>query len=370
MSENRLDELRSGQLWCEFCDALKLAGTQVLAEGVPQDELTRVEGFRYLTRLLRLGLEKNIEFADPNYPQFYSLSHETAKIGNDNPDNVYLNCAVDGVREYRIVGNRGTVAYLSIETKAGSFAGGGDMAPTGHVELEQLEVDDNGDFEIVVSARQQSGNWLPMVPESDNLLVRQTFRDRRHERPAKLHIECLDPVGSDALDPAAFAAQLSAVVPFVSGTAGLFRQWMDRFSAHVNQLPPNDQAMCLQAGGDPSIHYHNSYWELAENEALIIEFIPPRQCRNWNFQLSNYWMESLDYRYHRISVNADTAAVQPDGSVRIVVAHSDPGDRWTNWLTTAGHPVGAMLLRYVEAQDFPPVQTRVVQFVQLQSIGE
>jgi hypothetical protein len=145
--------LANGALWHEFCDDLKRAGEQVLAADTPVDELTRVEGYRYLTRLLRLGLEKYIEFGDPDFPEFYSLSHETAKIGNDNPDNFYLNCAVDGGRDYRITGNRGTVAYLSIETKAGSFAGGGDMAPTGHVDVDQLDV--AADLRVVPQPRGQ-----------------------------------------------------------------------------------------------------------------------------------------------------------------------------------------------------------------------
>jgi len=365
---NNLEKLRSGELWREFCDALRDSGEQILDATVPGDDLTRAEGFRYLTRLLRLSLEKNIEFASAGYPQFYSLSHETAKIGNDNPDNYYQNCAVDGHREYRIYGNRGSVSYLSIETKAGSFAGGGAMAPTGHVELEQLQVDENGDFELLVSSREQPGNWLPMTPDSDNILVRQTFRDRQSEQRAELQIECLDPVGSDTLDAAEFASQLSSVVPFVSGTAGLFKQWMDTFSGHINQLPPNDQAMCLRCGGDPSIYYHNSYWELSPEQALLIEFMPPAVCRTWNFQLSNYWMESLDYRYHRISVNRDSAHYEPDGSVRIVVAARDPGH--PNWLTSAEHTSGAMLLRYVEATDYPPVHTRVVPLAQLETGGE
>ncbi len=368
MSSSELENLRDGRLWNDFCDALKAAGEQVLASGVPGDDLTRAEGFRYLTRLLRLSLEKNIEFADPDHPQFYALSHETAKIGNDNPDNFYLNCAIDGRRDYRITGNRGSVDYLSIETKAGSFAGGGDMAPTGHVELAQLQVAATGDFELIVSAREHTGNWLPMRPESDNILVRQTFRDRYSERPAELKIECLNPQRSDSLDPEQFAGQLQQVVPFVTGTADLFHRWMQLFSAHINQLPPNDQQMCLRSGGDPSIYYHNSYWRLDPGEVLVIEFQPPRRCRTWNFQLSNYWMESLDYRYHRISVNAGTAVAEPDGRVRLVVADTDPGPDFPNWLSTTGHRAGGMLLRYVEAEDFPPVATRVLPRSALQNL--
>jgi hypothetical protein len=367
--------LADGALWRQFCDDLKRAGAQVLAADTPADDLTRVEGYRYLTRLLRLGLEKFVEFGDPDFPEFYSLSHETAKIGNDNPDNYYLNCAVDGGRDYLITGNRGTVAYLSIETKAGSFAGGGDMAPTGHVDVDQLDVAENGDFELTVSAREQPGNWLPMTPDSDNILVRQTFRQRAAEHRAKLKIQCLNPRGTAGLDPSGFTADLAAVVPFVEGTASLFRQWMATFAGHVNQLPPNDQQMCLRAGGDPAIYYHNSRWELGPEQALLIEFTPPGVCRAWNFQLSNYWMESLDYRYHRICVNNHSAIPEADGSVRILVSHRSgdelrqaAGDspwRFPNCLSTAGHSNGAMLLRYIGARDYPPVRTSVLSLADL-----
>lgn len=364
---SNLEKLESGVAWAEFCDHLKAAGAQISNLDVPHDALTKAEGYRYLARLLRLSLEKNIEFADAHYPQFYSLSHETAKIGNDNPDNYYQNCAVDGTRDYLIKGNRGTVAYLSIESKAGSFASGGDMSPTGHIEVDELEIDGDGNFELIVSAGARQGNWLPMTLDSDNLLVRQTFRNRSTERRAELSIECLNPEGDTVLKPAAFADQLASVVPFVAGTAGLFHQWMQLFSEHTNQLPPNDQGMCLRAGGDPSIYYHNSFWRVECDEALVISFRPPRHCRTWNFQLSNYWMESLDYRYHQISFSNYSAAAQADGSICLVVAHRDPGRAYPNWVTTADHITGGMLLRYVEAEDFPLIDTHLVPFSELSS---
>jgi hypothetical protein len=41
---------------------------------------------------------------------------------------------------------------------------------------------------------------------------------------------------------------------------------------------------------------------------VIESKVPP--CRTWNFQLNNYWMESLDYRYHTIHVNKVWCALQ------------------------------------------------------------
>jgi len=45
---------------------------------------------------------------------------------NDNPDNFYQNCVIDGRFEYRIRGTRGTVDWFSLGTK-GSSADPGRM---------------------------------------------------------------------------------------------------------------------------------------------------------------------------------------------------------------------------------------------------
>lgn len=88
-------------------------------------------------------------------------------------------------------------------------------------------------------------------------------------------------------------------------------------------------------------------------------------CRSWNFQISNYWLESLDYRYYRIHVNKHTATYRADDSVQIVVAHQDPGKSYPNWLSTAGHDQGSMLFRSIEADSFPAIKTRGVKFGEL-----
>jgi hypothetical protein len=101
-----------------------------------------------------------------------------------------------------------------------------------------------------------------------------------------------------------------------------------------------DQAFYQRGGGDPNIHYLHGYWMLGREQALVIE-TPVPECEIWNFQLDNYWMESLDYRYLPIHVNSHTARYEPDGSLKLVIAAEDPGVG--NHLTTAGHTSGTML---------------------------
>jgi hypothetical protein len=225
--------------WEDFCDALKRAGQQILRPEAPADDLTRAEGFRYLSRLLRGGLESALEFGDPRFPAFYSLSHETLKIGADNPDNFYQNARVDGRLTYRITGTRGTVHYLGFSTKAGGYGSTGALAPTGFLDSSTLRVEPDRTFAVTVSATRHEGNWLPMTEESTMLIVRQTFTDRKTERRAELTIER---VGAAAERPApltqsVLGEKLDGAARFVEATARIFADWARDFAAASEPAP-------------------------------------------------------------------------------------------------------------------------------------
>jgi hypothetical protein len=149
---------------------------------------------------------------------------------------------------------------------------------------------------------------------------------------------------------------------FVEGTAKVFADWAQSYLPHSNQLPPANQAVCQAAGGDPNIFYYHSHWKLAPDEALVIHLPRIPKCRFWNLQINNYWMESLDYRYHRIHHNQHSATPDADGGITLVLAHQDP--KHPNWLETAGHDNGTMCLRWVGAEEHIHPETRVVKLAQ------
>jgi len=359
------ERILNGNIWKDFCRSLEACGEIVLSESTPDDPFNRAEGYRYLTRLLRAALESHVESSDEQFPRFFQLSNETIKIGNDNPDNVYHNANLSGTHDYRIFGKRGTVPYISWGCYGGGYGEDGQMTPTGQFDSSQLELEADGSFEIFVSSKPQPKNWLKMDPATTNMVVRQTFNVRGDEEPAIYDIECLSQTRPSRIDPAAFEEKLRSATDFVRGTGELFVDWMKIFEPQTNTLPADDQLRCQNAGGDKNIHYKNSRWQLADDEALVIEARTIPECSTWNFQLSNYWMESLDYRHYRISVNKHTAAYETDGSLRIVVAHADPGADYPNWIETCGHNEGAMLFRWIEAEDHPDVETRVVKHADL-----
>ena len=354
-----------GTVWDEFCDALKEAGKIIRSKQAPGDAFNQAEGYRYLARLLRGGLAGFLEFRDPLFPQLRCGAHETIKLGADNPDNRYESAPVNPDYDYRISGNRGTVDYLGISTIINKYASGGTMEVTGHVDARNMDIGADGSLEIIVSRKQHPGNWLPMVEGSNSITVRQTFQDRVNEQRAELKIERIgarddrpEPLSAEKLQRG-----LMGAVMFVQGSAQLFENWAESFLPTINQLPPADQDYCQSIGGDPNIFYFHSAWELADDEVLIIEAPEIPECQTWNFQLDNWWMESLDYRHHTIHVNKHTAHYEADGSARLVVSHSDPGV--PNWIETAGHNMGTMCWRWIGADRHPLLHTRVAKLADL-----
>ena len=350
-----------GESWDEFCNTLKAAGAALQFPGAPRDPFSQAEGYRYLSRVTRAGLMAFIEHADPNAPVLHRVVNEFVKMGADNPDNFYQTAALDGAYEYRITGRRNTIAYLSLGTQSGNYGQGAGLPPTGHIEGDQIEMDEDGRFELVLSQHPQEGNWLPTTAETRTLVVRQTYLDRDTEVPADLHIERINCPEEERrpspLTPRQLDEGLRSAGALVAGAPLLFAKWARDFQQHSNELPQFDPDRSLAAGGDPNIAYYHSHWAVAKDEALVIEVTPP-ECEYWNFQLNNYWMESLDYRHYRIHTNKHLAHPEDDGSIRLVVAHTDPGH--PNWLQTAGHGFGTMCFRWVRAEEHPQPRTRLV----------
>jgi hypothetical protein len=349
------ERVRTGAAWSDFCRALERAGEVITADTTPDTALDRAEGFRYLARLTREMLYSVIDNADPDFPRLHEL--DLVKIGADNPDNVYLSANIRGDRTYRITGLRGTIAYFSIGSKANRYAKDGTMASTGELTDADLVPEDDGSIVITASQTRQGRNWLPLAPDSTGLVVRQTYLDRTTEEPGRWRIEQVggpdEPAGLTAefLDKALGRASLA-----VHGTAATFAQWTELFMTRPNELVDFGQEMFQRAGGDPELFYLHGYWALDPGQAWVIRTEVP-DCPYWNFQLNNWWMESLDHR-RPITVNKHTARLDDDGSLTLVVAERDPGVG--NFIDTCGHTSGTALLRWLGADDHPVPSCEVV----------
>jgi hypothetical protein len=346
-------------VWRKFCAALAECGDVLARPATPTGALDQAEGLRYLSRLTRTALNMLVDSADPQFPRLFLLADDKIKIGADNPDNLYQQCVVSPACEYRITGKRNTVPYFSIGSKANRYAIDGTMASTGEIEFAQMEFGPDGSFEIIVSRDPKPGNWLPMADDTSLLIVRQTFDDKHQQVAADVKVERISagPSAPALLTPEMIERQLLGAAQWVRGTSSTFADWSEWFKATPNRIYEADQSIWYRAGGDPNIWYGHLYFDLQPGEALVIETpVPP--CRMWNFQVDNWWMESLDHVHQKVWVNNSQATYEPDGSVVLVCADADPG--FGNWIDLAGHRSGTALWRWIGAESTPTPQCRVV----------
>ncbi len=365
MANDATEKVNSAEAWIEFCDLLKKAGDVLLRDDLARSTFDRAEGHRYLLRLLRAGSLAFGEREGPEHPTFRSMP-ELVKMGLDNPDNWYLSASVSPDYTYRIRGTRGTINYMSFAAQNLGFSAPDKISGgAGHLNDSELELNEDGSFEIIASQKQHSGNWLRMSPDTSQILLRQTFVDRSKENPVQAQIECLDAEGPPPpLTADRVPALLNGSAMYAIGCASWFADWVRdmRKKAPVNAFHLPDAENHRLLGGDPNIRIWLGVWELGPDEALVIEVTPPN-CRYWNFQLGNIWAESLDYDFRRVHINSGQAELQADGALQLVVAQRDPGH--PNWIDTAGHDHGTMAVRWVLADAHPEPLCRIVKLSEI-----
>jgi Protein of unknown function (DUF1214) len=322
------------------------------------DELSVLEGYRHLTQLLGYAFDLYLE-ADAERPRFTPLAAPTRKILGDNVDSRYFFAALRGDRTYRIRGRRGNEVYLAFCIYGGKPDGEWSERVVANVSQRDLDFGPQGEFELMLSpdpAPTGARNRVRLGPDAVCVISREYYTDPFHARPAEFQIDATPPASvPPPLSDAALAARLRAVATFVRETINVTPIPLPPPNV---LLPPMPWSPNVPGWGTPDNIYSLGAFRLEPDEAIVIEGRSPR-CTYWGVQLWNRFMQSLDYRYHRVSINHSQAVMEPDGSFRIVIAHRDPDT--PNWLDTAGHREGIFFCRWLQAEQLPqPPSTRVI----------
>jgi hypothetical protein len=245
-----------------------------------------------------------------------------------------------------------------------------NISNIGDVVADDLTMAEDGTFELFLTPERPAdpaANWLPLVEGASSLVIRQFFYDWNTEVRATLHIECLDaPARADRPGPSPeerTARQLVALGAFVRESV---RFWWDIEEMGrregVNAFRP--PVVRADIGGATDNVTVWGSWELADDEAMIVE-VTPSPALYWSVSIGNQWWETVDYAAHQSSLNGHQAVL--DGGVfRAVVSTHDPGV--ANWLATGGARRGPSMVRWVRAEAAPVPTCVVVPFDQLDAV--
>lgn len=353
-------ELRNA--WHHFCDELKKAGDIPLRPTASRNPVDRAAAYRLLARNIGLALQFELENNDPLHPELLHYFDPIRKQGGDNTDALYVGGPINGTDTYRVSGKRGSSKYFGVTVvERGDTPWGGGVAAT--LFGDQIQVEEDGSFEIIVSPDPHPGNWLKTTPNAFRVTFRQFFADWENEQPMEARIDRLDRDGAPPeLLPVKVADGLAAAAHWVNWSVTYWADMIDKWKAQPNRFLSYRQLdgnkIDATPGGEPII----AYWMLPPDEAVIVRVRPPA-CPYWALEFGNYWWETMDYRYRLSSTNCHHATLEDDGELVVVISHDDPG--LPNWLDPAGHSEGYMTFRWMLAETCPIPQAQQIKRAEL-----
>jgi hypothetical protein len=358
----------------------------------PASARNLAEGYRYLMSQVYCAIERGF-FEDPRFPYVRRAVQAIAKSTIDNADAIYFAMPIDGNQVYWIRGQAkefrhwrgepraasGRLApqYLIFECASGFTGDSGSLAElepgtramTGMLDVSKLAVAPGGSFEILCAPERPAGfagNFLcTRVERRGRTYVgayvsgRQLFYDWEREDPVEFWITRIGAENEHPppFGPEAAARSLRRVGELARGQLHFWNEFYGvlletygdmngdgkRFMPRNAFNEPN-AASGATGGGMSTNIYAGGVYELAPDEALVVESRIPVPPMYIGFHLSNFWGESFDYASRLTSLNGFQAERDPDGAIRYVIAHRDPGV--PNWLDTTGHPEGFMVPRW------------------------
>jgi len=317
---------------------------------------------RFLLRNIAVSTEVAAD-GNPRYPFFQRMDTPERKIGGDNIDGEYDIAVLDGIYDYKITGNIGTVKYLSFTINGGK--GMTKRFGMGYIKDTDLQADENGDFTLWLSKTKptEPGAWAPITDQASNIMTRQYVGDRSKETLATYQIE--------AIGEAQASTNVRSDQYVANAIAGTTYTYMTLATLHRTVLAnvlasPNEMSVVSgkSLGGDvagESNIYFLGFYDLQDDEALILEVTPP-QTRFWNLTTYSVWNEAPEYRYRQTSLTSETALIDPQGRARFVLSKENPGH--PNWIDLNDYHRGFVLFRWVEGENIPDPKVKLIKQTQ------
>ncbi len=316
------------------------------AKGISEQGV--IDGYRHLAHLLSYGFDCYLD-SDPDRPEFIPLASPRKKILGDNVDSIYHFTQIRGGRSYRIRGKRGNDCYLSFCVYGGKPDGEWSDRIVANINHESIRFDESNRFDIVLTPGEGGVGRFKIDADSVCVIVRQYFFDPEHAVPAEFSIIALEEAPAPGpMSDSDMARRIRSVATFIRETCQIM-PLPATFNKNVLGDPFGfrfDQ----RSWGTPDNIYSIGTFDLKPGQAMEVRgSLPP--CCYWGIQTWNNYMQSYDYRYHRVSLNSGQIQLETDGSYTVIVSPEDPGV--PNWVGTAGHREGILFCRWLLAKSSP-----------------
>lgn len=318
-------------------------------------EQQAAEGYQAILHALYMVSDNALD-GNPLKPFWSHMDTRARKLVN-SPDAEYDNAIISGDNQYRIQGNRGTVHYLGLCI----YGTEGGRRIIANLADTDIEFDDDGNFVIIVSAEKPtvSGQWIPIASDANQMQFRQYILDRDTEVLATYNVELISDK-DHRFSPPYTDQGMADKIGFLALGYSFLTQLGELYFPEAKENPNTVYTASGESLGHlmptPDAQYVYVWYELRENESLLITGTPP-DSRYWNVSLYNRWFECLEYLDRPVSLTKQAAILDSNGQMKITVGRQQPADG-SDWLDTRGHRQGHLLFRWMftDLDEIPTVE--------------
>jgi len=338
----------------------EIESTFLSGERAVQQDISVIEGYRWIFTMVQVAFDCFV-WADKDRPAFVDIVGRYKKWGGDNADAYYQYAAIDPSRTYRVHLDAGDAVYLSLSVYEGPDDGQPAEGMSGSLHLGEMQANQDGSFDIVLSAREHPGNWIQLSSNSNAVITRDYLAHPARDRRAFWTIEADHPPSTIRETDADMARRFRAAINWLKSQGDITP--IAPLGDPNTMLEPLPMGAITYGWGAGDASYGMGNYELEEDEALIIEGTSPN-CVFWNLCIWNEFLHTYNYDYERVSINGHQVAYNDDGSWTLVISERDPGH--PNWIHTQGHRSGVLWARWFLPEQTPSQPTtRVVKVSEL-----
>jgi hypothetical protein len=247
----------------------------------------------------------------------------------ENPDVIYRWGGLHFDRSYRLeCRSRGPATAAASFTLMNTY---GATTPGDALDATEIEIEADGSFVITIDSSPANGrsNHLRIERGTRLILVREFLQDWETETPLAMALEA-DGVSrggpwdeDEAVEEICFAASEEVYLYF----------WMAHLYRNLRPNSVTEPAGAAGLGGSSSMATCQGFFQLEENEAVILKW-DPAGAQSAGISALDWWLQPIEAHRIQSSLNSFSATPNADGTITAVLTAHDPGI--VNWIETDG----------------------------------
>jgi len=320
--------------------AAALAGFEAELVAQAPDAVSAADARAYVARLLTGALHDGFLAHEDTAN---GLKRSWARLGGPFLDYRMWQTVVEPGRDYLLTGDLADVERLGVGTYS--------VTPESVLLMDDYAVIRPAAGGNAFSLAIGPAGALKTAPATRILMLREFLR-RSGDQPARLRLTYAD---GTPLPPPASHHDLAMVAARVGAMTRQFARWSGLMAQHPNQFTTPPAELAAAYNGDAGTHYYPGYYDLADDEVLVIER-PAFACATWSVTAYNHWLEPLLPPFTDLGRTDDhRLGLAPEAPATIRLA-AKPG---AGIDIVTGRSRGAMLHRTLEADVLAVPATRV-----------